>query len=262
MNGIQVFRNDEFGSVRVVERDGEPWFVATDVAHALGMRDGERITRSLNPDEKATTVDGTPGGRQTLAIISEPGFYRTVLRKHSRAINSPEVAERVERFQRWVTHEVLPAIRRSGGYMVDVAGETPEQTMARALLIAQETMERQRARIEEMAPKALFADAVTASRTSILVGELAKLLSQNGVDTGQNRLFETLRNEGYLMKSGSSRNMPTQMAMDMGLFEIKETTVVHSDGHITVSKTPKVTGKGQVYFVNRYCNRNTIKQGA
>ena len=183
-------------------------------------------------------------------------------------------------YKRWVTHEVLPAIHKTGGYMAAGNDETPEETMARAILIAKEAMERKDARIAaledkgkrdatiieaqgnvigEMAPKALFADAVAASKSSILVGELAKIIKQNGVkDMGQNRLFEWMRGKGYLMKSGSSYNMPTQRSMEMGLFEIKETSITHSDGHVTVSKTPKVTGKGQQYFVNLFLNGEVL----
>ena len=154
-------------------------------------------------------------------------------------------------FQRWVTHEVLPAIRRDGGYMV-ARDETPEQTMARAVLLARSTIDRQRARIAELEPKALFADAVGASNGTCLVGELAKMIRQNGVPMGQNRLFALMREDGYLGKSGSNRNVPTQRSMEMGLFRIKETAVTHADGHVTVNRTPKVTGKGQRYFVGRY----------
>lgn len=274
MNDIQVFENEEFGTLRAFERDGTVWFVARDVAKALGMRDAERVTRSLDDDEKGTIIDGTRGGDQKMSTVSEAGFYKVVLRKKTSAIEDPAVADSVRRFQRWVTHDVLPSIRRHGGYMVPVEGETPDQLLARALVVAEQTLrERDRriaeqaevistqaeamdamgSRLDEMAPKALFADAVSSSDTSILVGELAKLLRQNGYETGQNRLFETLRDEGYLIKSGSARNMPTQYSAELGLFEVKETTVVHSDGHVTVNRTPKVTGKGQMYFVNRYC---------
>jgi anti-repressor protein len=176
-------------------------------------------------------------------IISEAGLYSLILRSRK-----PEA----KAFKRWVTHEVLPSIRKDGGYMVTRKDETPEETMARALLIANKTMERQRERIAELEPKALFADAVAASDGTCLVGELAKMLRQNGVQVGQNRLFEILRKDGFLGKTGSNRNVPTQRAMDLGLFRIKETAVTHSDGHVTISRTPKVTGKGQRYFVERY----------
>lgn len=261
---VEVFDNDEFGQLRAVKDGDEILFRAIDVAKALGYRDAERLTRRLPDDEKATRLVGTHGGNQSASFVTEPGFYRAVMARRSSYVNDYACRESVDRFQRWVTHEVLPAIRRDGGYMAAAPEETPEQTMARALLIAQRTIERAKAEAAklrdanaELAPKAMFADAVSASKTTILVGELAKLLRQNGVDVGQKRLFARLREDGYLMKGGSSYNLPTQRSMEMGLFEIKETTIVHSDGHTTVSKTPKVTGKGQVYFVKKFLKEAT-----
>ena len=244
-NEIRTFESAQFGTIRALSVDGEPWFVAKDVCDALGIRT-DTVRVILDDDEVAETnpnTIGVAGGRNPL-IVSEPGLYKLVLKSRK-----PEA----KAFQRWVTHEVIPAIRRTGGYMVSVADETPEQTMARALLIARDTMDRQRAELEELRPKALFADAVAASDGTCLVGELAKMLRQNGVEVGQNRLFAMLREDGYLGKSGCNRNVPTQRAMELGLFRIKETAVTHSDGHVTVNRTPKVTGKGQRYFVERYC---------
>ena len=244
MNEIQTFTSDQFGQVRAVrDEDGEPMFVAKDVAVILGYRDAEKLTRRLEEDEKGTRSVGTPGGEQQMAVITEPGLYSAIL-----GSRVPEARA----FKRWVTHEVLPALRRDGGYMV-ARDETPEQTMARAVLLAQQTIDRQKSRIAELEPKALFADAVAASDGTCLVGELAKMMRQNGVEIGQRRLFARLREDGYLGKSGSSTNVPTQRAMEMGLFRIKETAVTHSDGHVTLSRTPKVTGKGQRYFIERYC---------
>ena len=244
MNEIQTFNNPEFGTVRAVRGDdGEPWFVAKDVSVILGYRDAANMTRRLEEDEKGTRPVSTPGGEQQMAVITEPGLYSAIL-----GSRVPEARA----FKRWVTHEVLPALRRDGGYMV-ARDETPEQTMARAVLLAQATIDRQRDRIAELEPKALFADAVAASDGTCLVGELAKMMRQNGVEVGQNRLFAMLREDGYLGNVGSNRNVPTQRAMEMGLFRIKETAVTHSDGHVTLSRTPKVTGKGQRYFIKRYC---------
>lgn len=244
MNEIQIFNNPEFGSVRAMrDEDGMPLFVAGDVAKILGYRMASDMTRRLEEDEKGTRSVRTPGGEQQMAVITEPGLYSVIL--SSRVPNA-------RAFKRWVTHEVLPALRRDGGYMV-ARDETPEQTMARAVLLAQATIDRQRDRIAELEPKALFADAVAASDGTCLVGELAKMLRQNGVEVGQNRLFAMLREDGYLGNVGQNRNVPTQRAMDLGLFRIKETAVTHSDGHVTINRTPKVTGKGQIYFVKRYC---------
>ena len=241
---IRVFQNDQFGQVRAVRSEsGEPWFVAKDVCDALGIRT-DTVRAILDADEVRETNPnsiGVAGGRKPL-VVSEAGLYSLILRSRK-----PEAHV----FKRWVTHEVLPALRRDGGYMV-ARDETPEQTMARAVLLAQQTIERQKSRIAELEPKALFADAVAASDGTCLVGELAKMMRQNGVEVGQNRLFAMLREDGYLGNVGQNRNVPTQRAMDLGLFRIKETAVTHSDGHVTINRTPKVTGKGQVYFAKRY----------
>ncbi len=243
MNSMQVFKNDQFGTIRAMRgEDGEPMFIAGDVAKILGYGDATHMTRRLEDDEKGLRSVETPGGTQMANVITEPGLYSAIL-----GSRVPEA----KAFKRWVTHEVLPALRRDGGYMV-ARDETPEQTMARAVLLAQQTIDRQKNRISELEPKALFADAVAASDGTCLVGELAKMLRQNGVDVGQNRLFAMLREDGYLGNVGQNRNVPTQKAMDLGLFRIKETAVTHSDGHVTINRTPKVTGKGQIYFVKRY----------
>lgn len=246
-NAIQTYSNDALNAnVRAFmdEGTGEPMFVAADVAKALGYRDAEKMTRRLDEDERGTRSVGTPGGTQAMTCITEPGLYSAVLGSKLPTAKA---------FKRWVTHDVLPAIRRNGGYMAARPGETREQLLARALIVADEAMREKDARIAELEPKALFADAVAASDGTCLVGELAKMMRQNGVEVGQNRLFAWLREDGYLGRSGSNRNVPTQRAMEQGLFRIKETAVTHSDGHVTVSRTPKVTGKGQRVLMGRYC---------
>lgn len=236
------FNSDQFGQLRAIQDEsGEPWFVAMDVCNALCIN--KTAASRLDDDEKELRSTQTLGGEQQILFVSEPGFYKLVLKSRK-----PEA----KAFQRWVTHEVLPSIRKKGGYIAAAADETPEQIMARAVLLAQDTIARQKAQIEELKPKALFADAVAASDGTCLVGELAKMMRQNGVQIGQNRLFEKLRQDGYLGKTGSNYNVPTQRAMEMGLFRIKETSITHSDGHITVQRTAKVTGKGQQYFINRF----------
>ena len=244
---IQVFESADFGTIRALAENGEPWFVAKDVCDALGL--DHTALRKLDADEKGRDSIPTLGGTQQMTMVSEPGFYRLVMKSRK-----PEA----KAFQRWVTHEVLPAIRRDGGYMAAKPDETPEEIMARALRIADETMRRQKERIEslssanaEMRPKALFADAVAASDGTCLVGELAKMIAQNGVDIGQNRLFAWMREKGYLGKSGCNYNRPTQRSIEMGILKVKETAVHHADGHVTINSTPKVTGKGQVYFVQK-----------
>lgn len=244
---IQVFNNEQFGNVRAMSLNDEPWFVAKDVCDVLGIKTNHlrEDGRGLDDDEVMNLPNWEVGGKAPL-IVSEAGFYKLVMRSRK-----PEA----KAFQRWVTHEVLPAIRRTGGYLVAKQDETPEQIMARAVLVAQDTIERQKKQIEELKPKALFADAVAASDGTCLVGELAKMLKQNGVNMGQNRLFAWMREHGYLGKTGSNRNVPTQRAMEQGLFRIKETAVTHSDGHVTINRTPKVTGKGQRYFIEAFAKR-------
>jgi anti-repressor protein len=248
---IQLFNNPEFGQLRAVTDDsGEPWFVAKDVCKALGIRT-DSIHSILDDDEVSETnpnTIGVAGGRNPL-IVSEAGLYALVLKSRK-----PEA----HAFQRWVTHDVLPAIRKRGGYMVARQGETKTETLARAVLIATDALKEKDARIAELEPKALFADAVAASDGTCLVGELAKMIRQNGVKVGQNRLFDVLRQEGYLGTTGNNYNVPTQRAMEMGLFRIKETAITHSDGHVTINRTAKVTGKGQRYFVNRYTHQEVI----
>lgn len=240
---IQTFENADFGAIRVSTVEGEPWFVAKDVCDALGISKYRDAVSRLDDDERGSVLVDTLGGAQETSTVSEPGLYKLIMRSRK-----PEA----KAFQRWVTHEVLPAIRRTGGYIAAKQDETPEQIMARAVIVAQDTIERQKRQIDELKPKAMFADAVAASDGTCLVGELAKMIRQNGVEIGQNRLFDVLRARGFLGKAGSNRNVPTQRAMDMGLFRIKETAITHSDGHVTLNRTPKVTGKGQRYFVEMF----------
>lgn len=244
----------------LTDENGEPWFVAKDVCDILALSNATVALQSLDDDELAKFNLGGQHGEAN--IISEPGLYRLVMKSRK-----PEAKE----FQRWVTHEVLPQIRRTGGYIPTSESDSDEDIMARAVLVAQKTIERKNQQLQAkdeqikvLEPKARFADAVAASDGTCLVGELAKMLRQNGMDIGQNRLFRLLQADGYLGKSGSNRNVPTQRAMDLGLFRIKETTVTHADGHTTVSRTPKVTGKGQRYFIDRYWGRAqpTLEAGA
>ena len=245
MNDITTFANPEFGEIRAIDRGGEPWFVGKDVAQALGYGEGKSLANAVADhvaaEDKGVTEMVTPGGRQKMTIINESGLYSLIFGSK---------LESAMRFKRWVTSEVLPAIRKTGSYTAKPLSRS--ELMAQALIAAHEELEHKTAQLEAMTPKAVFADAVRASKSSILIGELAKILRQNGVEMGQNRLFEWLRRNGYLIsRAGSDRNMPTQRAVEMGLLEIKETTICHSDGHTSISKTPKVTGKGQIYFVNK-----------
>lgn len=250
MNEVEQFdfRGHE---VRVIQGDdGEPRWVAADVAKVLGYRDATQVTRFVRDRHKGTEKLCTPGGDQRMTVLTEAGLYAAIMK--SRA---PLAAD----FQDWVTDEVLPAIRRHGGYLTPAAAEQALTDPDFIIRLATD-LKAERAKREELeaaravdAPKVVFADAVAVSKTNILVGELAKILRGNGIDIGQNRMFAVLRATGFLInRKGTDWNMPTQRAMDLGLFRIKETTVTHADGHTTISKTPKVTGKGQQYFIERF----------
>lgn len=249
MNDIQIFNNPEFGQIRTIDHDGEPWFVGKDVAAALGYSDvNKAIAMHVDDEDKLNDKSSSSLGQRGGWVINESGLYSLLLSSK---------LPTAKKFKRWVTSEVIPSIRKHGGYLTPDKVEelliNPDAVIKMLTAIKDEREARQAAemQIEENRPKVLFADAVSASKQSILIGELAKLLKQNGVEIGQQRLFEWLRNKGYLIRrQGTDRNMPTQRAMELGLFEIKETTISHSDGHISINKTPKVTGKGQVYFIN------------
>lgn len=245
MNDLKIFENKEFGEIRTVVKDGEPWFVGKDVAEILGHSNPQRALRDyIDDDDKGVTKIVTPGGTQTMAIINESGLYSLIL--SSKLPNA-------KKFKKWVTSEVLPSIRKNGGYIAGQDTMSDDELMARALQVAQNKILERDKQIETMKPKAIFADAVAASHTSILIGDLAKLISQNGVSIGQKRLFKWLRDNGYLIKrEGSDRNMPTQRSMEMKLFEVKESTISNPDGSVRITRTPKVTGKGQQYFVNKF----------
>ena len=246
MNGeIQKFDFRGASLRTLADEAGEPWFVAKDVCDVLELSNVGQALARLDDDEKSsiTLNDGTPGNPNR-AIVSESGLYALVL-----ASRKPEAHE----FQRWVTHEVLPSIRKHGGYMAGQERMTPEQMALASMRWLQSKVDEQAKQLKAQEGKVLFANAVESAKTSILVGDLAKILKGNGVDIGQKRLFAWLREHGWLIKArGSSWNMPTQKSMDLGLFEIKETTVTHADGHTTINKTPKVTGKGQTYFTNLF----------
>ena len=251
MNELQIFKSHEFGEIRTTVQNGEPWFVAADVCKALDIENNRKATNRLDDDEKNTVTlsDGNRGNPNT-TIVNEAGLYSLVL-----GSRKPEA----KAFKRWITHEVLPTIRKTGGYVNSAEAfiehylpnaDESTRTMFRSQLKAIEDLN---ARIEADKPKVLFADAVSSSDTTILVGEMAKILKQNGVDIGQKRFFEWLRQNGYLIKrKGSEWNMPTQRSMELGLFEIKESTHLDGNGCNITTKTPKVTGKGQQYFISEF----------
>ena len=258
MENVQIFSNEEFGRIRTVAIEGEPWFVGKDVAERLGYKEPTKAAREkVDEEDRGVSKIDTPSGVQEMTIINESGLYSLVLSSK---------LPRARAFKRWVTSEVIPSIRKRGVYATPQAAEQmlkDPDVMIRALQeLKAERQKRQQLeqKQKEDAPKVIFADAVAASQTSILVGDLAKLICQNGVSIGQTRLFAWMRSNGFLMsRAGASYNMPTQRAMEAGLFEVKESTFVHSDGRIGIVKTPKVTGKGQQYFINRFLKEKEEK---
>ena len=245
MNELKIFENSEFGEIRVIEQNGEPWFMSKDVAEILGYTNTSKAIRDhVGEEDKLTERIVLSGQNREVFFINESGLYSLIL--SSKLPNA-------KAFKRWVTSEILPSIRKNGGYIAGQETMSDDELLAKALMVAQNKIAEKDKQIEQLTPKAIFADAVAASKTSILVGDLAKLLKQNGIDIGQKRLFQWMRDNGYLIKQkGNSYNMPTQRSMESGLFEIKETTVTHADGHISINRTPKITGKGQVFFVKKF----------
>ena len=247
MNSLKVFENKEFGKVRTIMTDGEPLFIAADVCKALDIKNFTQAVSRLDTDERAMLNIGRQGRTN---VVNEYGLYNLVL-----ASRKPEA----KAFKRWITHEVIPAIRKHGGYLTPDKTEEllndPDLIIQLATNLKEERAARSQAeqQLAVAKPKVLFADAVAASDSTILIGDLAKIIKQNGHAVGQQRMFKWLREHGYLIKRmGADYNSPTQKAMELGLFKIKETAVTHSDGHVTVSKTVKVTGKGQKYFIAKF----------
>lgn len=258
MNELQIFNSEEFGEIRTVTDKAETvWFCGNDVAKALGYERGAKaIADHVDSEDKhEVPIRDSIGRMQNTPFINESGLYSLVL-----SSKLPDA----KKFKRWVTSEVLPSIRKNGGYIAGQETLSDEELLSKALMVAQKKIEEknqliamQDSRIQEMRPKEIFADAVSASRTSILIGDLAKLICQNGFQIGQKRLFDWMRDNGYLMRNGSSRNLPTQRYVEQGLFEIKESNVQNPDGSVRITKTTKVTGKGQIYFVNKFVGATT-----
>lgn len=240
MNNLQIFKNSEFGEIRTVTVNDEPMFCLTDICKALEMSNPTMVAQRLDDDERTKLDLGRQGETN---FITESGLYAVILRS-----DKPNV----KKFRKWVTSEVLPSIRKNGGYIAGQENMTDDELMAKALMVAQNKIAERDKQIERMKPKEIFADAVSASETSILVGDLAKLISQNGYKIGQKRLFEWLRTNNFLIKCGSSRNMPQQRFVEQGLFEVKESNIQNPDGSVRITRTTKVTGKGQIYFVNKF----------
>lgn len=252
MNELQIFNSEEFGEIRTITKDDEPMFCLADVCKALEITHVTDVKNRLKQDGVGTAeVIDSLGRKQKATFINESNLYKTIFQSRK---------DSAERFTDWVTSEVLPSIRKNGGYIAGQETLSDEELMAKALLVANnkiaerdKIIEQKQARIEQMKPKEIFADAVATSHTSILVGDLAKLICQNGYQIGAKRLFSWLRDNGYLIKrKGADWNMPTQKSMEMGLFEIKESTHINGSGCNVTTRTPKITGKAQVYFVNKF----------
>jgi anti-repressor protein len=261
MDNLQIF-NYESNQIRTVVKDGEPWFVAKDVCEILGLEQVSRAMDRLEDDERGLIKVTHPQNASKIIEVNgvnEPGLYQLIM-----ASNKPEAKE----FKRWVTHTVIPSIRKHGAYLTPAKIEevllNPDTIIRLATDLKQERQKRieLEEKIEDQKPKVLFADAVTTSKSSVLVGELAKILKQNGIEIGQNRLFEWLREEGYLCKAGENYNLPTQYSMELELMEIKKVTINNPDGSSRITRTPKITGKGQVYFVNKFLEQKGKKKTA
>lgn len=252
MNELKIFENTEFGQVRTVTIDNEPWFVGKDVADALGYSDTNKAVAMHveEEDKKLNDKSSSSFGQRGATLINESGLYALIFGSK---------LESAKQFKHWVTSEVLPAIRKHGAYAVDELLNNPDMAI-KAFTALKEEREKNKALQADnarMKPKEIFADAVATSKQSILIGELAKILKQNGYETGEKRLFTYLRDNGYLIRrKGTDYNAPTQRSMEMGLFEVKETAVTHSDGHTTINKTTKITGKGQQYFINKFLDNS------
>lgn len=245
----QLTKVFEGNQIRIVGTEAEPFFMVKDVCEALGLSNPSKVAGRIRDKYKTNFSLGLSGGAPV--FVSEAGLYQIIMRADQNEIT--------ERFQDWAYEEVLPSIRKDGGYIAATTEDTPEEILARAVLVAQKTLERveqekQAAlnQLKDQAPKVLFANAVETSETSILVGQLAKIITQNGVKVGQNRLFHWLREHGYLGKTGAHRNEPTQYSVERGWFEVTERTVQNPDGSVRITRTTKVTGKGQVYFINKF----------
>lgn len=282
MKELKIFENAQFGQIRTsITESGEPLFCLADLCKAINVANHRNVAKRIEQDGvRRMDIIDSMGRNQQVLFVTEPGMYEVLLRSDS---------EKARPFRKWVCGEVLPSIRKSGGYMVARQDETPEQIMARALMVAKDTIDRQQAalakaeskalllqsqnealasmnegkskHIRQLLPAATFAHAVETSEHSILVGELARIIKQNGVEIGQNRLFAYLREKGYLCKAGERYNQPTQKSLDMGLFEIKKTVIQKPNGDSLVTTTTKVTGKGQIYFVNRFLYEEANRKG-
>ena len=247
MNDLQIFKNSEFGEIRTVTKNNEPWFVAIDVCNALDLKNPTVSVGRLDEDEVTKFNLGGLSGESN--IVSEYGLYNLILASRKKE---------AKKFKRWITHDVIPTIRKHGAYMssevIEKTLSDPDYLIQLATNLKEEKAKRAlaEAQIEKDKPKVLFADSCEVAENSILIGEFAKRLKQNGYDIGQNKLFEWLRQHDYLCKSGERKNLPTQYAMELGLFEIKTRVLSNPNGSVRTTSTTKITGRGQIYFTNKF----------
>lgn len=247
MNELKIFQNSEFGEIRTITKNNEPWFVAIDVCNALDLKNPTVSVGRLDEDEVTKFNLGGLSGESN--IVSEYGLYNLILASRKKE---------AKKFKRWITHEVIPTIRKHGAYMTsEVIEKTlsdPDYLIRLATNLKEEKAKRAlaEAQIEKDKPKVLFADSCEVAENSILIGEFAKRLKQNGFDIGQNKLFEWLRQHDYLCKSGERKNLPTQYSMERGLFEVKTRIMSNPNGSVRTTSTTKITGKGQIYFTNKF----------
>ena len=250
MDNVTIFSKEEFGAVRVVTLEGEPWFVAADVCRALGLGNSRQTLSYLDEDEKGVITSDTLGGKQEMSTINEPGLYSLILRSRK-----PEA----KAFKRWITHEVIPEIRKTGGYIAGQETMDDDQLLANALMVAQRKIAERNKQLEEAnekikadAPKVLFAETVQKAEGDILVRQLARLMNQRGYDIGERRLYEILRRDGWVIKANAKdQNAPTQKSVDMGLMRVIERTIGSAEKTF-LSTTTVITPKGQLYFLNKY----------
>ncbi|MBS5831909.1 phage antirepressor [Lactobacillus jensenii] len=250
MNDLQIFKFNGL-DVRTVLIDGEPYFVGKDVTEILGYKNASKaLADHVDSEDKLNNETLSSLGQRGGWLVNESGLYSLIISSK---------LPTAKKFKHWVTSEVLPAIRKHGAYMTDEKAfdvVNNKSGLADLLQQAADQLKRKDIQIAEMKPKALFADSVSASDSTILIGDLAKILKANGVDTGAKRLFQWLRDKSYLInRKGSDWNSPTQKSMNLGLFVIKESTHTQPDGTVRVTKTTKVTGKGQQYFVNKFLGK-------
>ena len=256
MSEIQVFTSEEFGSVRSLEIDGEPWFVGKDVTKILGYTNANKAIKDhVDPEDKGTNVLDTPGGKQRLVVINEAGLYTLVISSK---------LPTAKQFKRWIVSEVLPSIRKTGSYSIQPIGQSNEEILANAVLLSQRIIEENRKKISllesdnaRMKPKEEYYDAVGSSEATISMSRMAAILTQNGYPLGRNELFEWMGNHDFIIRSNNknnkSHNCPTSKSMKMNLFKVKQ-VIIKRDGYDMIRHTPLVTGKGQLYFVNYFKN--------